>query len=54
PGTGLVNFPELFTRLKQGGFKKGSLIIECLNSGEDPYLISEAIKAREMLEELTA
>ena len=52
PGTGLVDFPGLFRRLKQGGFRGGSLIIECLNSGEGSYLISEAIKAREMLEEL--
>ena len=54
PGTGMVDFPKLFERLRQGGFKGGSLVIECLNTGDDPYLISEAIKAREMLEELTA
>ncbi len=54
PGTGMVNFPKVFERLAQGGFKGGSLIIECLNTGDDQYLISEAIKARELLEELTA
>ncbi len=54
PGTGIVDFPKLFARLKQGGFRGGSLIIECLDNVDNPQLISEAVKAREMLEELTA
>ncbi len=53
PGTGMVDFPGLFERLRQGGFRGGSLVIECLNTGEDDYLIAEAIKARKLLEELT-
>ena len=54
PGTGMVDFPKVFERLAKGGFTRGSLIIECLNTGDDQYLISEAIKARKLLEELTA
>lgn len=52
PGTGMVNFPDLFTRMKQGGFKRGPLLIECLNTGDNEYLIAEARKARVYLEEL--
>jgi sugar phosphate isomerase/epimerase len=52
PGTGMVDFPALFERLRQGGFKCGPLVIECLNTGEKDYLLSEALKAREFLEKL--
>ena len=54
PGTGMVDFPALFARLRQGGLKGGPLIIECLNTGEKDYLLSEARKAREFLEAVTA
>ncbi len=54
PGTGLVDFPGLFKRLRQGGFREGSLIIECLDNVDGSQLISEAIQARKMLEELVA
>ena len=54
PGTGLVDFPGLFKRLKQGGFRGGSLIIECLDNVDGSQLISEAIRAKKMLEDLVA
>lgn len=53
PGTGMVDFPELFTRMRKGGFKSGPLVVECLNTGDNAYLISEARKTREYLEEIT-
>ena len=53
-GTGLVDFPGLFKRLKQGGFRGGSLIIECLDNVDGSQLISEAIRAKKMLEDLVA
>lgn len=53
PGTGMVDFSELFSRMRQGGFKSGPLVVECLNTGDNEYLISEARKTREYLEEIT-
>jgi sugar phosphate isomerase/epimerase len=54
PGTGRVNFREVLTRLKQGGFVSGPLIVECLTPGtERAALTAEARKARRFLEELT-
>lgn len=52
PGTGLVNFPAVMARLKQGGFTSGPLVIECLSPGELPTLVQEAKKARKFVEEL--
>lgn len=52
PGTGMVDFPQLFSNMRQNGFKRGPLLIECLNTGDNAYLISEARKAREFLEEI--
>ena len=57
PGTGRVNFLEVFKRLKKGGFTRGPLIVECLDQATPPDLAkvtSEAKKARQFLEELTA
>jgi sugar phosphate isomerase/epimerase len=54
PGTGKVNFREVFARLKKGGFTRGPLVVECLNPGETPAAITaEARKARQLLLELT-
>jgi len=54
PGTGKVDFPKVFARLKQGGFTHGPLIVECLERDSDPAKITaEARKARRFLEELT-
>lgn len=50
PGTGKVNFPEVISRLKKGGFKSGPLLIECLKKGDLESLHREAIRARQSLE----
>ena len=53
PGTGQVNFREVFARLKQGGFTRGPLIVECLERGDLAHITAEAKKARLFMEELT-
>jgi sugar phosphate isomerase/epimerase len=53
PGTGQVNFREVFARLKQGGFTRGPLIVECLERGDLAHIAAEAKKARQFMEELT-
>ncbi len=52
PGSGMVDFAGVMARLRKGGFKKGPLIVECLNKGELSYINSEAKKSRQFLEEL--
>ncbi|MEW6358181.1 MAG: sugar phosphate isomerase/epimerase family protein [Planctomycetota bacterium] len=54
PGTGQVDFPAVMARLKQGGFTRGALVVECLAPGDLPQTLEEAKKARKFLEELTA
>jgi sugar phosphate isomerase/epimerase len=54
PGTGMVDFPGVMARLRQGGFKRGPLIVECLAVGDVPFINAEAMKACQFLEELTA
>jgi sugar phosphate isomerase/epimerase len=53
PGTGQVDFPGVFAKLRAGGFEGGPLIVECLEPGDLPHMRDEAIKARRFLEELT-
>jgi sugar phosphate isomerase/epimerase len=53
PGTGQVDFPAVFARLKKGGFTHGPLIIECLDPGDAERTIIQAKKTRLFLEELT-
>lgn len=53
PGTGQVDFPAVFARLKKGGFTRGPLIIECLDPGDAEQTIIQARKTRLFLEELT-
>lgn len=53
PGTGLVNFRSVLDRLKQGGFTRGPLLVECLERGDAAKVTAEARKAREFLETLT-
>ena len=53
PGTGLVNFRGVLDRLKQGGFTRGPLLVECLERGDLAKVTGEARKAREFLENLT-
>ena len=52
PGTGMVDFPELMARLRQGGFTQGPLVVECVDPGDLAFLTSEARKAREFLEKI--
>jgi sugar phosphate isomerase/epimerase len=53
PGTGLVDFRRVLARLKQGGFRSGPLIVECLERGDLAKVTAEAKKARLFLEQLT-
>jgi neutral ceramidase len=53
PGTGMVDFPAVLARLKQGGFTGGPLVIECLEPGDLKHTLTEAKKTREFIEELT-
>jgi sugar phosphate isomerase/epimerase len=53
PGTGMVNFPKVMSRLEQGGFKHGPLVVECLEHGDLAHVNAEAVKARRFLETLT-
>ena len=52
PGTGQVNFREVFARAKKGGFTRGPLVVECLNKGDTAQVTAEARKARLFLEQL--
>jgi len=52
-GTGKVDFPAVFARLKQGGFTHGPLIVECLEHGTIESVKAAATKARLFLEQLT-
>ncbi len=52
PGHGQVDFPKVLARLKKGGFKGGSLVVECLSKGDLPHLLQEAKVARQFVEAL--
>lgn len=54
PGTGMVDFPKVLARLKQGGFTSGPLIVECLKPGTQAELLEEAKKAHSFLTSLVA
>jgi len=54
PGTGSVNFKKVLARLKQGGFRRGPLIVECVERGDLAKTTAEAKKARIFLENLVA
>ena len=53
PGTGRVDFAKVLSRLKQGGFTRGPLVVECLSPGDVAHLNAEARKAREFLQKFT-
>jgi len=53
PGAGKVNFKALLARLKQGGFTRGPLLIECLERGPVEKITADAKKTRIFLEGLT-
>jgi len=52
-GTGKVDFPAVFARLKQGGFTQGPLIVECLEHGTLESVKAAAKNARRFLGQLT-
>jgi sugar phosphate isomerase/epimerase len=54
PGTGKVNFPEVFKQLRKGGFTGGPLLVECLDQGDLAKVTAEARKARQFLEHVTS
>lgn len=56
PGEGMVDFPKVLARLKQGGFTSGALVIECVNRGDGtlPAILREVRKARRYVEQLAA
>jgi sugar phosphate isomerase/epimerase len=53
PGTGQVDFPRVLARLRQGGFTRGALVVECLTPGDLPHLQAEAQRARRSIEQWT-
>lgn len=53
PGTGQVNFAKVLARLEQGGFRRGALVVECLEPGDLKQTLVEAKRARQFIEELT-
>lgn len=52
PGTGRVSFRTVLSRLKQGGFTSGPLIVETLAEGDLASTLQEAKKARQFVEDL--
>ena len=53
PGTGMVDFSKVLSRLKKGGFSSGPLIVECLSPGDLAHINAEARKACQFLKRLT-
>jgi sugar phosphate isomerase/epimerase len=54
PGTGMVDFAAVLAKLQAGGFKRGALVVECLEPGDAAHTLAEAKKTRLFLEKLTA
>lgn len=54
PGTGKVRFPEVFARLRAGGFTGGPLLVECTARGSVKSITAAARQARLFLEQLVA
>ncbi|MFO7973350.1 MAG: sugar phosphate isomerase/epimerase family protein [Candidatus Hydrogenedentota bacterium] len=54
PGDGMVDFEKVMAVLKEGGFTKGALVVECVSPGDEAHLLSEAKRARKFVEELVA
>ena len=53
PGDGLVDFPAVFTALKEAGFA-GPFVVECLSGESLDEINHEAVRARKFLEETFA
>jgi sugar phosphate isomerase/epimerase len=56
PGHGMVNFPKVLARLKDGGFTSGALVIECVNRGDAQLdtILQGAKEAKRYVERLVA
>ncbi|HID24253.1 MAG TPA: sugar phosphate isomerase/epimerase [Planctomycetaceae bacterium] len=56
PGQGRVDFPKVLKVLRDGGFRSGALVIECVYRGDGSLetILAEAKKARAYVEELVA
>ena len=52
PGQGQVRFEPLITRLREGGFTQGPVLVECLKPGTLTELLVEAQQARAFLRTL--
>lgn len=52
PGTGMVDFPKLFNKLKAKGMSGGPLVIECLAEGDLETIQQQAQKAKAYLEKV--
>lgn len=52
PGTGQVDFPALFSKLRRGGFTHGPLAIEALTPGSLAETLAEAKRAKQFVEGL--
>lgn len=52
PGSGMVNFQDLFKKFRELGFTTGPLLIECLAKGDFDFVTKEAVKAKEYLERI--
>ncbi len=52
PGTGKVDFGAVLSRLKEGGFTHGPLVIETLSPGGLKETVEQAKKAREFVQRL--
>ncbi len=52
PGTGMVDFPKLFDKLKNKGMTTGPLVIECLDEGDLATIQKQAQKAKTFLENI--
>jgi len=56
PGTGRVDFARVLRILRAGGFRRGYLVIECLDPGDGTpqSLLHEAKKARKFCQQVVA
>lgn len=52
PGSGEIDFAELFSRMHQGGFTHGAALIETVSPGDAAHTLAEVIKAKEFLEKV--
>jgi sugar phosphate isomerase/epimerase len=51
PGTGQVDFPRVLAALREGGFRSGPVVVECLARDGVESIVAEARQARRRLEQ---